>query len=535
MFSVKPTILFNQISFAWPDGSPVLISCTTAFGAGRTGLIGDNGSGKTTLLRLISGELAPTTGEVSVSGEVGCLPQHLTLGVDALVSDLLGVRAVLDALRAMESGDTDPRLYDVIGDDWDIEARAEAELSAIGLAGLTVDRRVGTLSGGEAMLVALAGLRVAGTPVVLLDEPTNNLDRQARERFQEAIIGWPGALIVVSHDVELLDLMEETVELHDGELSVFGGGYTAFAQAREQEQAAVAQSVTTAKQQLRKEQRQRREAETRLARRQRYANTDHANKRKPKIVMNTRRFQAQVAAGKLRDSLDDRVASARDTLSEQEGRLRDDERVRIELPDPQVPAGRRLAELHHAAGVHIIAGAERLAISGRNGVGKTLLLETLFDPSLQAEREVRAIPLVDGIGYLPQRLDGLTDSGSAVDAVRAAAPTTSPEQIRGQLARFLLRGDQVHRPVGTLSGGERFRVALAQLLLADPPHQLLVLDEPTNNLDLNTTQVLADALRSYRGALLIVSHDHHLLAQLNLDVHLQLDDAGALTEGAEPS
>lgn len=530
----SPLILFNRTSFIWPDGTRVLDTTTAAFGPGRTGLIGDNGTGKTTVLRLINGDLTPTAGTVEVSGDIGYLPQHLTLATDALVSDLLGIRSQLDALAAIEAGDTTPELYDVVGDGWDIHARAEAALTRTGLGALDFDRPVGTLSGGEAILASLTGLRLAATPIVLLDEPTNNLDSVARQQLYEAIAEWQGALVVVSHDVALLDLMEETVELHRGQLEVYGGSYTAYTQSVAQEQAAAAQALRTAEQDLRKEQRQRREAETKIARRVRYANTDHANKRRPKIVMNTRRFQAQVSAGKLRDNLDDRVESAHDVVAEQESRLRDDERVRIDLPDPAVPTGRRMVELHHTGGLYTIAGPERIAIGGRNGIGKTLLLETLFDETLRASRPTHAVPLTPAIGYLPQRLDGLDGRLSAIDNVRSTAQQSSPGEIRSLLARFLIRGEDTHRPVSTLSGGERFRVALARLLLADPPHQLLVLDEPTNNLDLKTRQALIDSLRAYRGGLIIVSHDHDLLNQLGLDMHLELDGSGRLTVTTGP-
>lgn len=524
-----PCILFNRTTFAWPNGARVLDETTAAFGPGRTGLIGDNGAGKTTVLRLINGELAPTAGTITVSGDIGYLPQNLTLSTDALVSDLLGVRRKLDALAAIEAGETASTLYEAVGDDWDVHARAEAVLSRVGLGSLSLDRSVGTLSGGEAMLVSLLGLRLAATPIVLLDEPTNNLDAIARQRFYEVVTDWQGALVVVSHDIELLDLMQETVELRGGKLEVYGGGYTAYTELVATEQAAADQALRTAEQELRKEQRQRQEAETKLARRTHSANTSHANRRAPKIVMNTRRFQAQVSAGKLRDNLDDRIQSAREKVAEQKSRLRDDDRVRIDLPDPAVHAGRRLIELHHGGGIHTIIGPQRVAITGRNGVGKTLLLATIFDDALRASRATHAVPLTSAIGYLSQRLDGLDDHLSAIDNVRAVAKRITTGEIRALLARFLIRGENASRSVGTLSGGERFRVALARLLLADPPHQILVLDEPSNNLDIKTRAALIDSLRAYRGGLLIVSHDHDLLEQLGLDLRLELDQSGCLS------
>lgn len=527
MYPNESLITLNDVSFAWPDGSSVLEHVTTAFGARRTGLIGDNGAGKTTVLRLIAGELFPTAGMVRTKGQTGYLPQELHLAVDDTVARLLGCATIVDALRRVEAGSSDPADFDAIGDAWDVEARSVALLSSLGLPDVGLERSVGTLSGGEAMIVALAGMRLADTPVVLLDEPTNNLDREAREHFLDVISKWRGALVVVSHDPELLDLMDDTAEIRNASIATFGGGFTEFREAVAREQQAARQALNTAELTLKLEKRQRWEAETRLARRERYANTDYVNKRKPKIIMNTRRFEAQISAGKLRDNLEERVESARNAVAEQEARVRVDETVRITLPDPAVPAGRRLAELHGVAGagfdgVHVVAGPERVALTGPNGAGKTRLLESLFDPGLRESLRQYAVPLTDRIGYLPQRLDGLVDTLSAVANIRLAAPETLSAVIRSQLARFLLRGDSVERPVSALSGGERFRVAMARLLLADPAHQLLVLDEPTNNLDLRTTAALVDSLAAYRGGLLVVSHDDRFLDQLGVEVRLSL-------------
>lgn len=529
----SPSIVLDNLGFEWPNGTLALTGLGGVFGPGRTGLIGANGSGKSTLLRLIAGELHPTRGTITTTGDVGYLPQNLTLRTTDRVADLLGARERLDALRAIEEGQVDPGLFDIIGDDWDIEARVRAVLDQIGLDGIELERPVGQLSGGETMLAALAGHRLSGAPIVLLDEPTNNLDRDARRRFAAAVQDWRGTLVVVSHDAELLDVMDDTAELYEGELTVFGGPFSAYREHLAREQEAAEQALRTAEQTLRTEERQRREAEVKLARRRRYARTDYLNKRRPKIVMNTRRFQAENSAGKLRDGLDARVNTARAEVEAQERRVRDDSGVRIELPDPGVPAGRRLAELHHADGIHVIQGPERVALTGPNGIGKTRLLETLFGG--EGFGQAHAVGVTPQIGYLPQRLDGLTEGATVLENVRTAAPTVAPGTIRGQLARFGLRGTEVDRAVGSLSGGERFRVAIARLLLADPAHQLLVLDEPTNNLDFDTKAALIDALGSYRGGLLVVSHDEEFLGAIGIDVWLDMTSPDRLSPVSPPS
>ena len=566
----KSAVVLDDLTFTWPDGSRALTGVSGAVGSGRTGLVGRNGSGKSTLLQLIAGILTPVSGSVTVAGDVAYLPQQLTLDTETPVAELLGIGPVLAAVRAVVSGDVDPVHFDTIGDDWDIEARATAALAEAGLPADALDRRVGELSGGEAVLAAVAGIRLRRAAVTLLDEPTNNLDREARARLYALVREWRGALVVVSHDVALLELMDDTAELYGGALSVFGGPYSAWRAWLDAEQDAAARAESDARKDLRREKRQRIEAESKLASRAAMGRKAEAEKRVPKIIAHGRRMEAQVSAGRLRVEVAQKEATARAVLDAAERRVRDDDSVRIDLPDPDVPSGRRIATLDDGERRWIIQGPERVALIGPNGAGKTTLLERLVTPPV-VERGAPAHPPVvergaqrrdetqlapeasdpegpprldslrslndrvsahahiDRIGYLPQRVDGLDEQATVLQNLQAAAPHTPTAELRNRLARFLLRGDAVLRPVSTLSGGERFRVALARLLLTDPPPQLLVLDEPTNNLDLDTVDQVVDALSAYRGAVLVVSHDDAFLARMGIDLTLQLDRTGALT------
>jgi len=573
------SVVLERVTYAWPDGSIALSGISGAFGEGRTGLVGRNGSGKSTLLRLIAGDLIPASGRVSAPDDVAWLPQRLTLHVGASVAELLGVAAPLRAVRAIESGDVDPAHFDAVGADWDIEARAQAALSEAGLDPRMLDRTVGSLSGGEAVLAALAGIRLRGDAVTLLDEPTNNLDRDARARLYDLVRAWRGALIVVSHDVALLELMDDTAELYDGELSTFGGPYSQWRAWLDAEQAAAAQAERTAAADLRRERRERIDAQMKLVHRERTGHKAQVEKRVPGIIAGARKRAAQVSAGKLRTETAAKEARARAALDAAERRVRDDGVVRIDLPDPAVPPARRLAVLSDGEREHVIQGPERIALVGPNGVGKSTLLERLVAGASGAgstvshvhnsgktggygaetasnpadllscehlagapgagatgagaigsgETAPRAELLTERVGYLPQRVDGLDEHASVLDTVRAAAPNLPPTEVRNRLARFLVRGDAVLRPVSALSGGERFRVALARLLLTDPPPQLLVLDEPTNNLDLDTLDQVVAALTAYRGAVLVVSHDDAFLDRLGVAARIELGRDGSLT------
>ncbi|GAA1657969.1 ATP-binding cassette domain-containing protein [Nonomuraea maheshkhaliensis] len=509
------SIVVDHVSFAWPDGTTVLDGLDAAFPAGRTGLIGFNGSGKSTLLRVIAKELRPATGSVSVRGVVGYLPQNLPLRAGRTVSDLLEIGRIRAALHAIEAGDVAEENFAAVGDDWDVEERARADLARLGLRHVGLDRTVGTLSGGETVMVALAARLLKRPDVLLLDEPTNNLDLDARRRLYDAVSAWQGVLLVVSHDRALLELVDRIAELREGSVRMYGGNLTSYEEQVEAEQQAAARSVRTAEGEIRRRRRELVESAIRIDRGQRYGRKAFENKKVPKMAAGALKRKAQVSAGKQRALHAERLEEANERLSEAEQAVRDDAEIRIELPGTEVPAGRTVLTLETL----VVRGPERIALLGPNGSGKTTLLKRIVANGAH-------VPL----RYLPQRLDLLDDRLSVVDNVRALAPSASVNEVRARLARFLFRGDRAGQAVGTLSGGERFRATLAALLSAEPPPQLLLLDEPTNNLDLASVRQLAQALSAYRGALIVASHDLPFLEELGITRRLRQDRDEGLAE-----
>ncbi|MFG3717613.1 ABC-F family ATP-binding cassette domain-containing protein [Streptomyces massasporeus] len=531
---MSTSITVTSLVFTWPDGSPVFEGLDVSFGPGRTGLVGVNGSGKSTLLKLIAGELAPTDGTVRVAGEVGYLPQNVTLDTTLRVDEALGIAAQRAALHAIESGDVSEAHFETVGDDWDVEERALATLGELGLGHVELDRTVGEVSGGESVLLRLAALLLRRPEVLLLDEPTNNLDLYARRRLYAAVQSWPGVMVVVSHDRELLDLVDQIADLRSGEITWYGGNYSDYEEALEIEQEAAERMVRVAESDFRKQKRELADAQVKLARRKRYGQKMWDSKREPKIVMGARKRAAQESAGKHRIMHEEKLAEARERLDEAVEAVRDDDEIRVDLPYTAVPPGRTVLTLQDLGlryGARVkggldLRGPERVALIGRNGAGKTTLLRTITGELAPEAGEVAAhVPL----RFLPQRLDVLDGELSVAENVARFAPDATNNRIRARLARFLFRGARADQKAATLSGGERFRAALAALMLAEPAPQLLLLDEPTNNLDVASVRQLTTALESYEGALVVASHDLPFLESVGITRWLLLEE-GELRE-----
>ncbi|MET8833875.1 ribosomal protection-like ABC-F family protein [Micromonospora sp. NPDC004540] len=537
-------VVCSNLSFSWPDDTPVFQNLSFTVPPGRTGLVAPNGAGKTTLLRLIAGELTPTGGAVTVDGVLGYLPQNLPLDGDLTVAQVLGVDAVLRALHAIEAGDAREEHFTTVGDDWDVEERSRAELDRLGLGDVPLDRRLATLSGGQVVSLGLAAQLLRRPDVLLLDEPTNNLDLDARHRLYGVLQEWSGCLLLVSHDRALLDRMDRIAELDRGEVRLFGGNFTAYEEAARAAQEAAERTVRGAEQEVKREKREMQQARERAERRAGNAARNLDSAGLARIVAGGLKRSAQESAGRSRQLHANRVSEAQSRLDEASRALREDQTLTLDLPDTTVPAGRTVVagermQVHHdgravfaGAGVDLsIRGPERIALTGPNGAGKSTLLRLLRGDLDPEGGEVRR---GEGrVAYLSQRLDLLDPDRTVAENFAAYAPDRPPAERMNLLARFLFRGARAHLPVGVLSGGERLRATLACVLYAQPAPHLLLLDEPTNNLDLVSAGQLENALGAYRGAFVVVSHDERFLAEIGVRRWLRLD-GGRLREVPAP-
>ena len=540
MQNVNPVVL-DRLGFSWPSGGTVFDGLSTTFSRGTTGLIGPNGSGKSTLLRLIAGELDPTAGSILASSPPSYLAQNVVLHTGKTVAELMGIENTLAALgRVLAATSTDlERDMEIIGDAWDLPERSAAILQ--GYLNTDVDpafleRAVATLSGGETMAVALAGIELRGSGIMLLDEPTNNLDRAARHRLYGVLERSPGTVLVTTHDQTLLRLVDSLAELRPVNVRALRaekmdlvrfGDWQSREESMGHDRESAQRRLSDARRKLAIEKRQRREAETKIARRSKQG--QKAAGSMPKILANSLKNKAEQTAAKSRGVMKDSEASAAAEFNAARDALPVEFRIGIDLPETRVPVGRTVVEMPVLEigrgtlledgeqfaddGVVYLRGPERIALTGGNGVGKSTLLGQLAARS--------GVP----VGFLQQRLGagdsdgwvGLNEDLSMLENLRSAAPGVPPEALRDQLAAFHFRGNRVDEPVSRLSGGERFRVALAQILLARPAPQLLLLDEPTNNLDMPTVEQLLSALESFGGAMIVASHDEEFLAALATD------------------
>ncbi|HET6290573.1 MAG TPA: ABC-F family ATP-binding cassette domain-containing protein, partial [Amycolatopsis sp.] len=489
---------------------------------------------------LIAGELRPVSGTVSTQGILGYLPQSLPLTAELDVAEVLGIAPQLAALSAIESGDAREEHFTTIGNDWDIEERTRAQLDRLGLDGLALDRSLRTLSGGQIISLGLAAQLLKRPDILLLDEPTNNLDLDARRKLYGVLEDWPGCLLLVSHDRELLYRMDRIAELDRGDLRYHGGNFTQYEAAVKAEQEVAERNVRGAEQEVKREKREMQQARERASRRAGNAARNLGNAGLPKIFAGTMKRNAQESAGKANETHVARVNDAKNRLDEAERSLRDDQKIALILPGTHVPAGRTMfhgeriqvryggRNVFAGDGVDLtIRGPERIALTGGNGTGKSTLLRVL-NGDLAPDGGV--VKRAEGrIAYLSQRLDLLDLDRTIAENFATFAPGLPESQRMTLLARFLFRGARSQLPVGVLSGGERLRATLACVLFAEPAPQLLLLDEPTNNLDLVSVGQLESALGAYQGAFVVVSHDERFLTEIKVDRRVRLTH-GTLVE-----
>lgn len=526
-------IRVSNLSFSWPDGTPVFAHLSFALGPSRVGLVASNGIGKTTLLRLLAGELSPQAGTVDIAGRLGYLPQRWNNAAHATVADLLGVTDALKAVDAVLAGTADALQLERADGHWDLRERIASQLATFGLHDVSLQREISGFSGGETMAMALAAQLLRAPDVLLLDEPTNHLDRKARQRLRTVLEAFRGCLLVASHDRGLLDDMQEIAELQPTRIRIVGGGYSAYRSVTDREQSAAEQHVQHLRKELRREKHDMQQARERADRRASNAARKAPDAGLPRIVAGTLARRAEVSAGRAAGVHSERVDQMRDALRSAEQDFSLSSVPRFSLPATHVGPLQHVLSVEnlqvigpsgHLWGAHpltlTIRGPERIALLGDNGTGKTTLLRILAGDMAPTDGERRIGST--RVAYLSQRLEQLVPALSLAENFANIAPHLSSQQRADVLARLGFRGDRMKLPASALSGGERLRATLTCVLHADNAPQLLLLDEPTNNLDLDAVLQLEQLLQNYEGAMVVVSHDVDFLQSIKPTRRLSL-------------
>lgn len=523
-----PFVTLDRLSYRTPEGRSLFDNLTLAFGHERTGLVGANGVGKTTLVRLILGELAPSAGAVARDGTLAVLRQRAG-PLRGGVGELMGLAEPLARLSRIERGEAEGDDLDLA--DWTLEPRLEAVLDRLGLRDLDMARPAASLSGGEATRAALAGLLVQAPDFLILDEPTNDLDTDGRTQVAEALATHPGGVLAISHDRTLLRKMDRILELSSLGPQLYGGGYDLYAERKAAAAAAAAAALDEAQQAVARAAREIQSDREGKARRDAAGRRFAARRSEPKILLGAQAERAENTSGRLDRLAERKVADAAERLSAAKARVETARRLGFDLPSSGLAEGKTVFV---AEALHVTApdgrtllrdlnlrmvGPERWAICGPNGSGKSTLLRVLCGKQAPASGFVQ-------MGVAPAVFDQqmwlLRAEETLLEAFQRLNPQADRNAAQAALARFLFRNTAAERRVAELSGGERLRAGLACVLMAPEPPQLLVLDEPSNHLDLNSLAAVEAALGAYDGALLMVSHDPDFLEGVGIDRRITL-------------
>ncbi|WP_100075127.1 ABC-F family ATP-binding cassette domain-containing protein [Chryseobacterium camelliae] len=518
----------HHISFGFPAGNLLFNSIDlTVPSSSKSALVGSNGTGKSTLLKIMAGELIPLEGSVRIEGNLFYVPQmfgnldHLT------VAECLTVDQKLDALQKITGGEVEQRYFDLLNDDWDIEERCRQALEYWKLDSVSLYQKLETLSGGQKTRVFLAGLQIHQPNTILLDEPTNHLDLEARHLLYDWLHKTSATVVMVSHDRTLLNLADTVFELSNQGISTYGGNYDFYAAQKDIENEALQNDIHSRERALKKAREKERETLERKQKLDARAKGKQEKAGVARIMMNTMRNNAEKNSSRLKSIHADRIGEISGDLRDLRSGRKNVEQMKVSFDDPDLHEGKLLVS---ADGINFRYGQEnlwkenlnlevrsgdRIQVKGSNGSGKTTLIRLLLG-TLQPSTGKISKSGFHAV-YVDQEYSLIDQNATVYDFARQFNDTALQEsEIKTLLSRFLFGKETWDKRCGVLSGGECLRLLLCALSISRKAPDMIILDEPTNNLDLQNVDILTNSIKDYRGTLLVISHDAVFLEEIGV-------------------
>ncbi len=499
----------------------------------KVALIGKNGSGKSSLLKIITGHLKASEGELLIQVEPYYVPQIYGQFNHFTIAQALGVDKKIEALTAILKGDLSELNYTILTDDWTIEERCMMALKEWKLDDLNLNQKLESLSGGQKTKVFLAGMTIHQSKFILLDEPSNHLDIEGRELLYQFIKNTSATLLIVSHDRKLLNLLEKVLELNSEGIEVYGGNYDFYLEQKEIRRNALESNLFHQEKELRKAKEKERES---LERKQKLDNRGKAKHEKAgvaRIMLNTLKNKAENSSSKLKEVHSERIAGINKDLYELRAQLPENDKMKVNFHQSSIHKGKILVEAKklnikfseeflwsHDLDFHI-RSAERIVLTGLNGSGKTSLIHIITNKLKPSKGSLQLVNFSKI--YIDQDYSILNNKLSVYDQAQYFNDSALLEhEVKIRLHRFLFDKNEWDESVNVLSGGEKMRLTLCCLSLSKQAPDLIILDEPTNNLDIQNVGILTRAIKEYEGTLIVVSHDEVFLNEIKIDRSIEL-------------
>ncbi len=527
-------LILQNISYSHPNKSLLFDNFNLKVNINeKIALIGNNGSGKSTLLKLISKEFQPLHGQIIVNSKPYLIPQIFGQFNHLTIKKALNVENKLYALEEILNGNISEENYSCLNDDWTIEDRCIDALKHWQLNDLDLSQKMETLSGGQKTKVFLAGISIHQPELVLLDEPSNHLDLAGRELLYNYIQSTTSTLIIVSHDRKLLNLIDKVAELNKSRITIYGGNFDFYTKQKQIENNALNQDLLSKEKALRKAKEKERET---MERQQKLDNRGRGKQEKSgvaRIMMNTLRNNAENSTSKLKDVHTEKIVGIKTELQELRSALPDIDRMKIGFDNSSLHKGKILFK---ADGINYkfnsnqlwkdnlsfqITSGQRLELKGINGSGKTTLIKIIIGKLKPMTGSV--YQQENESVYIDQDYSLIENELKVYEqAQRYNFSRLQEHEIKIRLSRFLFSQNDWEKSCYILSGGEKMRLILCCLTISNKSPDIIILDEPTNNLDIQNIEILTSAINEYQGTLIVVSHDETFLDQIKINQSIQL-------------